>query len=240
MSSTEEAVDGAQAPAAAGAPSTAAGGAPERLVRFSDRVLMVGKTKSGKTTLAMHMCREMYGHVRVFHFDPKRRLEVPGVVPVRSIHDVDWDAPIVHYVPARLDEDEYEEAFTGLWESPEVERVLHLDECAGPTSQNRCPQGLLLWIQQGDQMGRGLLACSQRPVAIAAPLRTESEHVIIFVPPTTKRDLTTLGGDIGFEEQQLRDELQWLADNEGLYSHLWYCRETHELRPCAPLAALQA
>jgi hypothetical protein len=203
-----------------------------RGVRFDDRVLIVGKAGQGKTTLGEYLFDQMSG-VRRTIVDPKGLIDA-GVPVARSPEQLDLSAPVSHYIPSSLERDEYEELFWLLWMTPGP-RLLYLDESAGPTTANWAPKGLILWVQQGRQHGKGLIACTQRPVGIAPPLRTEAEHVYVMVPRTTRDDLATIAGDIGREYRELDEELSWLLQNEGLYSHLWYCRPTNELHRCGPL-----
>lgn len=203
-----------------------------RGVRFDDRTLLVGKSGFGKSTLGQYLLNQM-GQVRRTVIDPKDELDL-GVPAVRDPAQLDLSAPLSHYVPSSLERDEYEELFWLLWMTPGP-RLIYLDESAGPTSANWAPRGLILWIQQGRGKGKGLIACTQRPVGVAPPLRTEAEHVFIMVPRTTRDDLATIAADIGREYRELDEELSWLHEHEGDYSHLWYCRPTNELHRCAPL-----
>jgi hypothetical protein len=203
-----------------------------RGIRFDDRTLLVGKSGFGKSTLGEYLLGQM-GRVRRTVIDPKDELDF-GVPRARSLAELDLSAPLSHYVPSTLERDEYEELFWSLWMTPGP-RLLYLDEAAGPTSANWAPHGLILWVQQGRGKGKGLIACTQRPVGVAPPLRTEAEHTFIMVPRTTRDDLATIAADIGREYRELDEELSWLHEHEGPYSHLWYCRPTNELHRCAPL-----
>ena len=72
---------------------------------------------------------------------------------------------------------------------------------------------------------------------VETTLRSEAEHVFMFVPRTTKRDVDAIAGDIGRESAEVAGQLDSLLAEEGLWSHLWYCRNTNELTRCAPLPA---
>jgi hypothetical protein len=209
----------------------------EDQVRYNDRVLIVGKTDSGKSVLARHLFSHFQCRKTVI--DPKANmlLEVPAA---RDPGELDVAAPLSHFIPTELEDWEYEEVFRRLWFAGGP-RVIWLDEAAGPTRKGYAPKFLRILIQQGREPQRGpgfgLIACSQRPVAIEATLRTEAEHVFIFVPRPPMLDLRTLAGDIGKEPEELRDLMEQLQETEGLHSHLWYRRRTAELLLCAPLPA---
>jgi hypothetical protein len=70
-------------------------------IDYDQRVFLVGKTQSGKSTLARRIFGSMTGCQRVL-IDPKGQ-ESAGVDPVRSVAAIDWSAPVIHYIPARLD-----------------------------------------------------------------------------------------------------------------------------------------
>lgn len=208
-------------------------------VRHSDRVLIVGKTEGGKSTLARHLALGFTGS-RMTFIDPKDgewRLE--GVEPARDPAALDLQAPVSHYIPSSLSDEEYEDLFERLWWA-RGPRVIWLDECFGPTRKGYAPHHLRLIIQQGAKHDVGLIACTQRPVNIESTLRTEAEHVFLFVPPPPMLDLRTLAGDMGQEPETLKREMHGLLEQEGLFSHLWYCRRTHGLHFCAPLDAAWA
>lgn len=218
--------DEQQAPAAAPDP-----------ILHNDRVLIVGKTRSGKSVLSLHIARQFTG-CRFTFIDPKNAYQAGqvnlGVEPARNPEELDLAAPVSHYVPTFLSQGEYEEVFDLLWRA-RGPRVILLDEAYGPTDRGICPRSLRYIVQQGAAHDIALLANTQRPVNIEPTLRTEAEHVLIFVPSPPMIDIRTLAGDIGHEPERLKRELDALQAEEGLFSHLWYCRRTGNLHRCAPL-----
>lgn len=201
-------------------------------IRHNDRVLCVGKNQSGKSVLAKHIVAQFPG-CRLTVVDPKDGADF-GVERARSPAELDLQAPVSHFVPVHLSDDEYTEVFDRIWFAGGP-RVVLLDESFGPTRAGYAPKGLRLIVQQGTAKGFGLVACTQRPVNIESTLRTEAEHVIIFVPSPPMLDIRTLAGDIGQEPDQLKRELESLQREEGLHSHLWYRRRSAQLVRCSPL-----
>lgn len=201
-------------------------------IKHNDRVFIQGKTDSGKTVLARHLFESFSGTRRTC-IDPKGRISL-GVEPARAPYELDLAAPLSHYIPSELEDEEYEELFRRLWFAGGP-RVIWLDESAGPTKAGWAPKFLRFIVQQGREHDIGLIACSQRPVNVETTLRSEAEHVFMFVPRTTKRDVDTIAGDIGREAAEVAGQLDSLLAEEGLWSHLWYCRNTNELIRCAPL-----
>jgi hypothetical protein len=214
-------------------PSQPDAGAQPDPVRHNDRVLIIGKNQSGKTVLARHLATQFKG-CRLTFIDPKAGEISLGVEPARSPQELDLQAPVSHYVPTTLEDDEYSELFDLLWFA-RGPRVIWLDESFGPTRAGYAPKGLRLIVQQGTKHDLGLIACTQRPVNIESTLRTEPEHVFLFVPSLTMLDLKTIAPDIGQEPDRLKREMDQLLQAEGLFSHVWYCRRTGTLHRCAPL-----
>jgi hypothetical protein len=204
-------------------------------IKHNDRVFIQGKTDSGKTVLARHLF-DSFDATRRTCIDPKGRIVLPGIVPARTPAELDLAAPVSHYIPSELEDEEYEELFRLLWFAGGP-RLIHLDESAGPTRAGWAPKYLRFVIQQGRERDIGLIACSQRPVNVESTLRSEAEHVFMFVPRTTKKDVETMAGDIGREPAEIAGQLDSLLAEEGLWSHLWYARNTNELNRCAPLPA---
>jgi hypothetical protein len=203
-------------------------------IKHNDRVFIQGKTDSGKTALARYLFNSFFGTRRTC-IDPKGRLQLNAPV-ARAPHELDLAAPVSHYIPGELEDEEYEEVFRRLWWA-RGPRLLWIDESCGPTRAGYAPKHLRFIIQQGREEDMGLIACSQRPVNVEMTLRSEAEHVFIFVPRTTKSDVKTIAGDIGREPDELAAELDALLVEHGPWSHLWYCRNTNELTRCAPLPA---
>lgn len=201
-------------------------------IKHNDRIFIQGTTGSGKTVLARHLFESFTGCRRTL-IDPKGRIDL-GVPPARLPHELDLAAPVSHYIPGELEDAEYEEVFRQIWFAGGP-RVILLDESYGPTRANWAPKFLRFIVQQGREHEIGLIACSQRPVNVEATLRTEAEHVFMFVPRTTKRDVDTIAGDIGRDASELTYRLDTLLEQEGPHSHLWYSRISNELTSCAPL-----
>jgi hypothetical protein len=206
-----------------------------RGIRLSDRVLIAGQTGKGKTTFADYLVKGLQP-VRVIVFDPKGELSFPGVEPCRTpdalaaaIH-----APIVHYIPASFDRDQLEEACEIVWNTPGP-YVWWIDETSEVSSPSWCPAGLRLGVTQGRQAHKMVLALTQRLAEIHPVFRSQSEHIIIFTPAPIELDLKTVAGHVRREARQLDAELSSLHAEYGDFSHLWYVRDTDELRRCAPL-----
>jgi energy-coupling factor transporter ATP-binding protein EcfA2 len=210
-----------------------------RGIRLSDRVFMVGQTGMGKTTLALWLLDGLQP-VRTIVFDPKEEwadgqlgapaCRTPGELP----HVV--GRPVTHYIPASFDRDKLEEACQLIWKTPGP-YVWLVDESSELTSANYVPAGLRLACTQGRRKRKMVIALTQRVAESNPVLRAGADHTFIFVPTPIELDLKAIAASIHREPALLQEELESLQAEHGLYSHLWFVRETNELRRCAPLAA---
>jgi hypothetical protein len=206
-----------------------------RGIRLSDRLLLAGQTGKGKTTFARWLVEQLQP-LRVIVFDPKAELQFPGVIPARNPAELvaAMHQPLVHYIPESFDRASLEEACQIVWLTPGP-WIWWVDELSELTNPNYCPEGLRLAVTQGRQPRKMVLGLTQRLAESHPVFRSQSEHIIIFVPPPVELDLKAIAGNVRREASLLDAELASLHAEYGEYSHLWYCRDTDELRRCAPL-----
>lgn len=208
-------------------------------VNFNDRVLVVGKTGSGKSVLTRMLAAQSTG-ARLVIVDVKREIDA-GVEPVDDVDAIDWTAPVVLFRPPTMSREVYAELYAALLAAGGP-TVVWLDEARGVTTSNYAPDGLLLVQMQGRRLGIGHLVCCQRPYNVAVELRTEAEHFFIF-GPLSKRDADALADEIGridkraLTGEQLARMLDELDAEHGRHAFLWYDRRMRELRHCEPVPA---
>jgi hypothetical protein len=206
-----------------------------RAIRLSDRVLLAGMTGKGKTVFARYLVERMQP-VRTIVFDPKGELEFPGVTPCRNVEQLEARIreAFVHYIPPSFNRDQLEDACQIVWSIPGP-YIWWVDEGAEVSTPGWCPEGLRLCATQGRQPEKMLIVLTQRLTEIHPVFRTQSEHMIMFVPAPIMLDLKTMAGHVNREWRELEQAFNDLHEREGDYSHLWFVRETNELRWCAPL-----
>lgn len=206
-----------------------------RGIRLSDRLLLAGQTGKGKTTFMRYLV-DGQQPVRTMVFDPKGMQEYPGVIPCRTPDQLEHCIrdPLVHYIPASFERDQLEEACQIVWRmpGPYIWVVDDVNELTGP---NYCPAGLRLGVTQGREPRKQIIALTQRIAECHPVFRSQSEHLIIFTPAPVELDLKAIAGNVRREWRVLDAELGSLHAEHGDFSHLWYVRDTDELRRCAPL-----
>jgi hypothetical protein len=208
-----------------------------RITPEADRVLMVGMTRKGKTTLAEWLVSQLQP-VRTIIFDPKEEFADGywGYPAARTPEQLAaaMHQPVAHYIPASFDRDQLEEACQIVWITPGP-YVWWVDETSELTNANYCPEGLRLACTQGGKKQKLVLALTQRLAESHPVFRSQAEHVILFVPPPIDLDLKAIAGAIRREAPFIGRELAELHAEHGDYSHLWYVRDGDELRRMQPI-----
>lgn len=201
----------------------------------NDRLLFVGSTRSGKSTIAMYFFSRF--RVQRVLIDPKGEWQVDGCVTVRSpaeLAAVLERGPIVRYVPSHDSPEEWEAVYGLLFDHGKRSRrglVILTDECSSVGDANKYPRGFKLIQKQGAGLGIGHMVLDQRPKEIPRTAITEATHIFLVAPPLLTDDLDTIA-------RQLREPAAKLADDlAGFPPHgfLWFDRRADELIECPPL-----
>lgn len=208
-----------------------------RSIKFGERVLLAGRTRKGKSTLARFLtlgCQPC----RTIICDPKgsEAMDI-GVRPVRSAEELSEHLrdPVVRWIP-EAEKDILEDGFWAIWQLPGPYLVV-VDEASLVSSAGWCPRGLRAIVTQGGEHRKMLIACTQRLAECAVVIRSQAEHTIVMVPTPIRRDLEAIEGHIGKPADEIKASLDGLRARYGDYAHIWHVEGEDELRECAPLPA---
>jgi pentatricopeptide repeat protein len=169
------------------------------VIRWNQRVLIAGMTRSGKSELARYLFAQM--RCRRVLIDPKREWALGVGVPrielgattmeaaEREAAAIDWTQPVLHVSPLWLgrrgarDAARYqlEALFARIARLPGDTHVW-IDEGYGVSSASWAPAGLIELEVAGGGMGKGSTTCTQRPVNVAKELLTEADYLFLFGP----------------------------------------------------------
>ncbi len=200
-------------------------------IRFTDRVIVLGRNGSGKSVLINHLAG-IY-RCQVLLYDTKDEFTVPGVSPVYSVEAIDWSEPVIHLIDDSGDLRDTDRLFrtalsrkTGRDPSKRYGLVIVSHELADlcADSPGGTPPGVSAFIRKGRAHGLGLLAGSQRPRNIPRAARTEAQHVFAFAPGFDPEDLPIIAAMLGMRVPELEDALEAAAalSETGEHSYLWH------------------
>lgn len=218
------------------APPSGAPAAPSvsaSAVRYNQRVLALGMTRSGKSELL----NVLFSRVRCQRLlvDTKDEFAIAGVEPARAVAEIDWSQPVIHYIDSTGQPAEFGELFSACFTRRHLVVAVHelADLCAH--SPGRTPPEVLGYINKGAAHGLGLLGASQRPVNVPPHARTEAAHVFVFVPGLSPADHRTVAETMGISPDELTREIAQLQEQHGEHAFLWWDRGTREISYWPPL-----
>lgn len=221
------------------------------MIRFDQRVLIAGMTRSGKSELARYLFSQI--RVRRVLVDPKREWSLGVGVPrvelraqtmeaaVAEVKKIDFSQPVVHVSPQWLGRRGVKDAARYQLEAlfariMQVPGDLHvwIDEGYGVSSSSWAPAGLIELEVAGGGRGKGSTTCTQRPVNVAKELLTEADYVFLF-GPLDKEDVTeSLRGCSSFLPPEYALELM---AHQPTYGYLFVSKPERSFAIGAPLPA---
>lgn len=154
----------------------------EFVIGNTERAVIVGRTGSGKTTLARVLCG---GYRSLVVIDPKWRFELPRTVTVvGSASDFAQVYPQrsqrVIYRPNPEDQDHADVDTV-------IRRILHygrtallIDEAMEYATVGRIMPAYKRAITQGRELFVPVISCTQRPIGVHNVILSEAEHMFAF------------------------------------------------------------
>ena len=161
------------------------GGSESIKIRRSDRVFIVGKTGSGKTTLATTLLARLPWVVVLdpkhqFTFDQagNRRSDILITKSLAEADKHDDPTPIIYRPDVREAKAGCEDFWEWIWLRENT--IVYVDEVTSVSPTVNMPYGYQRAIQQGRGKNIGVWSATQRPARIPTNLLTEAEHVFAF------------------------------------------------------------
>jgi len=148
-------------------------------IRADERVIFVGRTGSGKTTLADKLIRNL-GY-RTVVLDPKHRWEYPGY---RLVDRYDPNPSLVRQVFRPRDDEvenwrDAEKYLEDVWNYG-IPTVVYIDELTRLSTPRRTIPILADFVRLGRQARMGTWYASQRPKDVPSLFLSEAEHWFVF------------------------------------------------------------
>lgn len=198
-------------PAAATDPAAGPGGAR---IGAGDRVTLIGKTGSGKTTLALHYVSR---YARVVIVDPKARLVLAGwpiVVGARAFEAAYPKHPRLVWRPAPTlpikaprgrpsQRTEFNDVCARIFKTGNT--ALYVDEVMLLADANDQPIAFNAILTMGRELRIPTWCATQRPSRIPPTVISEAEHVIVFALHRSKDRETVadnIGADVGIPKHR--------------------------------------
>lgn len=164
-------------------------------IRFTDRVILLGRAGSGKSELTNNLatgprCQRLL-------YDTKDEFTIPGVKPVYKPSQIRWEDPVIHLIDDSCELEDVSRLFQMCWDR-KVGRTGHAyglvvivhelgDLCLD--SPQKTPRPVINYLKKGRAHGLGLIGASQRPRNIPVSARSEVQHVFTFAGGLDPDDL---------------------------------------------------
>jgi DNA helicase HerA-like ATPase len=148
-------------------------------IKKNERALFLGRTGSGKTTLADKLIRSL-GY-RTVVIDHKHSWEFPGY---KLVEQYDSDPAVIRQVFRPRDDERKDWAdadvfLRSVW-SYRIPIIVYVDEITKLTARQRTLPILADIVRLGRQVGIGSWFASQRPRDCPSLFFTEAEHWMVF------------------------------------------------------------
>jgi hypothetical protein len=207
------------------------------------RMVLLSKTRSGKSTLEMVFAAHMTQQ-RIVLADVKCRYRMPGAFVVHGAAEltlVPADVRLVHFIPVAGERKaaikEWDQFFEWCFHQTDV--TVLLDECVPmPAPATGAPGWVVKYVGQAAVNRDGIIACSGRWRGLSVDLKAHSDVIGIFpgglaadelddAAKEMGEDLERAARELGCTATRPRDQLRFLLEKTkevGPYAVLLYLR----------------
>ena len=167
----------------------------------NQRILVVGKSGSGKTYLTLNVLVPNFKNYVVY--DYKHEIQLPRAkyfTRVSEFGKYPGENKII-YRPTTGEDEEFNDLCGAIFKRRNTMFVV--DELANHCSQHHIQQNHALILRLGRSLGIGNINCAQEPVGIHRNIMTQAEHFFIFDIP----DESHRGKLAGYTGPQVKERL---------------------------------
>jgi len=193
------------------------------------RSILIGKTGTGKTTVALHLISKMkgYGQVQILatkEDDKLLSLPVPIVDKLAEVHLYKADQyPVVMYYPSGEELADLERLDAWCqWCYMRKNTIAFIDEVTQVSTSTKPGPGLLNLYTRGRSQNDTVLAGTQRPAGVPKILYTESENFFKFFLTDEKDRIRVAEISHPLMREQVRDMHGFHYYNPAKSNHLYY------------------
>lgn len=198
-------------------------------INWHERLIVFGQTGAGKSEILNYQfsilrCQKVL-------LDTKPEFTIPGVQPVHSVDEIDWDQPIIHYRDLDNDLEEYDRLAWMILRRRHCVLCCHEAADLCEDQPNKTGTNVRKLLRKGNIRGDGALLGSQRLVGMPRQVRTEAQHAIHMIPELDPDDHKIAAPIMGVSTHELQQLLQDAAEH-GIevepgrirYAALWHDR----------------
>lgn len=217
------------------------------MIRRSDRLLLVGHTGCGKSTVARMIAQGYDGPLLIIDPADSTITDLPGARQVRGpaarglrdqdVHDqvvaaleAAAEARVIRWVPGEADRlSEYDAVYRWAF-GRRYPGLVWLDEAGIAAPANGCPRAVTTYLVQGRKRRLAHLACHTRPREISRNLIAQAQHVLVWNLPNPD-DVKAVADQAGIPAAELAERLRQLPE----HGYVYFDQRTHQLVDIEPV-----